>query len=171
VISAVTCSDEISFWTFFLSPTFDVFIQDTIARFEATYPGVTVNWEDHQATFREDLDNAFAAGNAPDVINLSVSEGWVRLPVGKSLDRRGQPMTMKLNGKDANLKRSDFMRAAATLGLKTSDAEAAVDDMLARLEPATKTLMLPAIVAQQVNAEAVLLQMLGICRERIEAVA
>jgi ABC-type glycerol-3-phosphate transport system substrate-binding protein len=36
-----------------------------------------VNWEDHQATFQDDLRNAFAAGNAPDVINLSVGEGWV----------------------------------------------------------------------------------------------
>lgn len=27
-----------------------------------------------------------------------VSEGWVRLPVGKSLDRRGNPMTMKVKG-------------------------------------------------------------------------
>ena len=66
-----------AFWTFFLSPTFDQYIKDTIARFEATYPGVKVKWEDHQATFQDDLNNAFAAGNAPDVINLSVSEGWV----------------------------------------------------------------------------------------------
>ena len=68
---------EIGFWTFFLSPTFDGYIKDTIARFEATYPGVKVNWEDHQATFQDDLNNAFSAGNAPDVINLSVGEGWV----------------------------------------------------------------------------------------------
>lgn len=27
-----------------------------------------------------------------------VSEGWVRLPVGKSRDRRGNPMTLKLHG-------------------------------------------------------------------------
>ncbi|TXH73226.1 MAG: DUF3297 family protein [Lysobacteraceae bacterium] len=27
-----------------------------------------------------------------------VSEGWVRVAVGKALDRRGQPMTMKLKG-------------------------------------------------------------------------
>ncbi|MFC3550419.1 DUF3297 family protein [Lysobacter cavernae] len=27
-----------------------------------------------------------------------VSEGWVRLPIGKSLDRRGNPMTMKVKG-------------------------------------------------------------------------
>ena len=30
-------------------PTFDQYIKDTIARFQATYPGVTVKWEDHQA--------------------------------------------------------------------------------------------------------------------------
>ena len=27
-----------------------------------------------------------------------ISEGWVRVPVGKSLDRRDQPMTMKVKG-------------------------------------------------------------------------
>ena len=64
-------------WTFWLSPTFDDYIKSTIARFNEAYPGVTVNWEDHQATFQDDLRNAFAAGNAPDVINLSISEGWV----------------------------------------------------------------------------------------------
>jgi putative chitobiose transport system substrate-binding protein len=77
VIDGVEEGAEIGFWTFFLSPTFDDYIKSTIARFEAAYPGVKVNWEDHQATFQEDLDNAFAAGSAPDVINLSVSEGWV----------------------------------------------------------------------------------------------
>ena len=77
VIPNVEANAEIGFWTFFLSPTFDQYIKDTIARFEGTYPGVKVNWEDHQATFQDDLKAAFAAGNAPDVINLSVSEGWV----------------------------------------------------------------------------------------------
>jgi ABC-type glycerol-3-phosphate transport system substrate-binding protein len=68
---------EITLWTFWLSPTFDEFIMSTITRFNEAYPEVTVNWEDHQATFQDDLRNAFAAGNAPDVINLSISEGWV----------------------------------------------------------------------------------------------
>ena len=36
-------------------------------------------------TFQDDLNNAFAAGNAPDVINLSVSEGWVTEYAGKGL--------------------------------------------------------------------------------------
>ena len=77
VIEGVEPNAEITVWTFFLSPTFDDFIKSTIARFEEAYPGVTVNWEDHQATFQDDLRNSFAAGNAPDVINLSISEGWV----------------------------------------------------------------------------------------------
>jgi putative chitobiose transport system substrate-binding protein len=77
VIQGVEPNAEIGFWTFWLSPTFDDYIKSTIARFQETYPGVKVNWEDHQATFQDDLKNSFAAGNAPDVINLSVGEGWV----------------------------------------------------------------------------------------------
>lgn len=77
VIPNVEPNAEITLWTFWLSPTFDDYIKSTIARFQKAYPGVKVNWEDHQATFQDDLKNAFAAGKAPDVINLSVSEGWV----------------------------------------------------------------------------------------------
>lgn len=78
VIDGVEQGATISLWTFYLSPTFDDYIKSTIARFEATYPGVTVNWEDHQGTFLDDYRNAVAAGNAPDVANLSDTEGWVR---------------------------------------------------------------------------------------------
>jgi hypothetical protein len=34
-----------------------------------------------------------------NVEEYCVSEGWVRLPFGKSLDRRGNPMTVKVSGK------------------------------------------------------------------------
>ena len=34
-----------------------------------------------------------------NVIEYSISEGWIRVPAGKSRDRYGQPMTIKLNGK------------------------------------------------------------------------
>jgi putative chitobiose transport system substrate-binding protein len=77
IIQGVEDGAEITVWTFWLSPTFDQYVKDTIARFQAAYPGVKVNWEDHQATFQDGLRNAFAAGNAPDVINLSIAEGWV----------------------------------------------------------------------------------------------
>lgn len=77
MIADVEKDAEITIWTFWLSPTFDAYIKNAIDGFEAAYPGVKVKWEDHQATFRDDLNNAFAAGTAPDVINLSISEGWV----------------------------------------------------------------------------------------------
>ncbi|MEO6198383.1 MAG: DUF3297 family protein [Sphingomicrobium sp.] len=32
------------------------------------------------------------------VIEYSISEGWIRVAAGRSLDRRGQPMTVKLKG-------------------------------------------------------------------------
>jgi uncharacterized protein DUF3297 len=33
------------------------------------------------------------------VVEYSISEGWIRVVAGRSLDRRGQPMTIKLQGK------------------------------------------------------------------------
>ena len=33
-----------------------------------------------------------------NVIEYSISEGWIRVAAGKSRDRYGQPMTVKLNG-------------------------------------------------------------------------
>ena len=85
VITGIEPGAEITFWTYYLSPTFDSYIKDTIARFQATYPGVKVNWEDHQGTFQTDLKAAFAASKAPDVINLSVAEGWVSDYASKNL--------------------------------------------------------------------------------------
>ena len=33
-----------------------------------------------------------------NVEEYCISEGWVRMAAGRSLDRRGQPMTMKFKG-------------------------------------------------------------------------
>jgi putative chitobiose transport system substrate-binding protein len=76
VIDGVEEGAEITFWTMSLSPTFDEYIQQIVANFEATYPGVTVNWEDVpfdglQARVR----NSFTAGNPPDVANISPA--WI----------------------------------------------------------------------------------------------
>lgn len=32
------------------------------------------------------------------VVEYCISEGWIRVAAGRSLDRYGQPMTVKLNG-------------------------------------------------------------------------
>ena len=40
----------------------------------------------------------FKGAEKTNVEEYSVSEGWVRMAVGKSRDRHGNPMTMKLSG-------------------------------------------------------------------------
>ena len=45
-----------------------------------------------------------------NVEEYCVSEGWVRVIAGKALDRRGQPMTMKLKGKP-RAEVEEFLRA------------------------------------------------------------
>ncbi len=34
-----------------------------------------------------------------DVAEYCISEGWVKVPAGKTLDRKGQPLLIKLRGK------------------------------------------------------------------------
>ena len=41
----------------------------------------------------------FNGNEKTNVIEYSVSEGWIRVTAGRSRDRYGQPMTLKLNGK------------------------------------------------------------------------
>ena len=33
-----------------------------------------------------------------DVEEYSISQGWIRVQTGKTVDRRGKPLTIKLNG-------------------------------------------------------------------------
>jgi len=47
---------------------------------------------------RRGIGIRFKGQEKTNVEEYCVSEGWVRLAVGKSRDRRGQPMTVKLNG-------------------------------------------------------------------------
>jgi len=41
----------------------------------------------------------FKGRERTDVEEYSISEGWIRVAAGRSLDRYGQPMTIRLNGK------------------------------------------------------------------------
>ena len=34
-----------------------------------------------------------------DVVEYCISEGWVKVPAGKALDRHGQPLLIKLKGR------------------------------------------------------------------------
>jgi hypothetical protein len=40
----------------------------------------------------------FKGAEKNNVEEYCVSEGWVRVAVGKTVDRRGKPLTMKVNG-------------------------------------------------------------------------
>jgi len=40
----------------------------------------------------------FNGQNKTNVIEYSISEGWIRVAAGRSRDRFGQPMTIKLRG-------------------------------------------------------------------------
>lgn len=52
-----------------------------------------------EALLERGIGVRFNGTERTNVEEYCVSEGWVRLPVGKSLDRRGNAMTMKANGK------------------------------------------------------------------------
>ena len=45
-----------------------------------------------------DVGIRFKGVEKTNVEEYCVSEGWVRLSVGKSVDRHGNPLTMKMNG-------------------------------------------------------------------------
>jgi hypothetical protein len=40
----------------------------------------------------------FKGNERKDVEEYSISEGWIRVQAGKTVDRRGKPLTIKLNG-------------------------------------------------------------------------
>ena len=49
-------------------------------------------------TLRRGVGIRFKGKERTDVEEYCVSEGWIRVAAGKSLDRYGQPMTIKLKG-------------------------------------------------------------------------
>ena len=63
--------NTIEFWTLQLSPTFDDYMQDLVARYEAENPGITVRWVDvPYEGITQKLLSSIAGGRAPDVVNL-----------------------------------------------------------------------------------------------------
>jgi hypothetical protein len=53
------------------------------------------------AVFDHDIGIHFNDKERFDVSEYCISEGWIKVPSGKSLDRKGQPMLIKLKGKVA----------------------------------------------------------------------
>jgi hypothetical protein len=51
------------------------------------------------AVFEHDVGIKFNDKERVNVEEYCISEGWIRVPSGKSLDRRGQPLLIKIKGK------------------------------------------------------------------------
>jgi len=52
----------------------------------------------NEALLERGIGIKFNGAEKTNVEEYCISEGWVRVSVGKTLDRRGDPMTMKLKG-------------------------------------------------------------------------
>jgi serine/threonine-protein kinase HipA len=78
-------------------------------------------------------------------------------------------MALKLNGKDDNLRRTDFRALAANSGLKAADADSAIDDTLRQIASAIDRFSLPKTIEHSPEMEKVIQGMLDICRSRVEA--
>ena len=50
------------------------------------------------AVFEHDVGILHNGKERFDVAEYCVSKGWVRVPAGKTLDRKGQPLLIKLKG-------------------------------------------------------------------------
>jgi len=51
------------------------------------------------AVFEHDIGIRFNDKERSDVEEYCISEGWIKVQVGKSVDRRGRPLTIRLKGK------------------------------------------------------------------------
>ena len=51
------------------------------------------------AVFEQDIGIRFNDKDRFDVQEYCISEGWIKVPAGKTLDRKGQPLLIKLKGK------------------------------------------------------------------------
>ena len=52
----------------------------------------------HAAVFERDIGIRFNEQERSDVAEYCISEGWIKVPAGKAVDRKGQPLLIKLKG-------------------------------------------------------------------------
>ena len=51
------------------------------------------------AIFEHNIGIRFNGKERVDVEEYCISEGWIKVPIGKKVDRKGFPLTIKLKGK------------------------------------------------------------------------
>lgn len=80
-------------------------------------------------------------------------------------------MALKLNVKDHNLRRADFRALAMTAGLRSGNADGAIDHMLQRLGSAIDHVVLPKVVGVDAEGRKMVQEALEICRVRMRTLA
>ncbi len=53
----------------------------------------------NKAVFEHDVGIRFNDKDRNDVQEYCISEGWIKVPVGNKVDRKGNPLTIKLKGR------------------------------------------------------------------------
>lgn len=51
-----------------------------------------------QAVLEHDIGIRFNGKERHDVEEYNLTEGWIKVPAGKTVDRKGQPLLIKLKG-------------------------------------------------------------------------
>ena len=80
---------------------------------------------------------------------------------------RNDRLALKLNGKDDRLRRADFLALAMNAGLKSADANAAIDGLLGHLADAVKIVALPKGIEYPSSFEKIATEVLKLCSARI----
>jgi hypothetical protein len=52
-----------------------------------------------EAVFQPEIGIRFNGKDRSDVEEYCISEGWIKVPAGKTLDRKGKPLLLKLKGR------------------------------------------------------------------------
>jgi serine/threonine-protein kinase HipA len=80
-------------------------------------------------------------------------------------------LALKLNGKDDNLRRTDFQALATTAGLRAGDAEAALDELLHRLRGSIDGIAVPEHMELTGETQRMADEVLNLCRQRVNGLA
>jgi serine/threonine-protein kinase HipA len=78
-------------------------------------------------------------------------------------------MALKINGKDNKLHRADFLKLANTVGIRTKNAESAIEEILSNLTKAINQIRLPDLLKHRAAADAMAANMLEICHSQIKS--
>ena len=78
-------------------------------------------------------------------------------------------MALKLNGRDDHLRRADFRALASTAGVRAVEADAAIDETLARMKETINGIAPPDLPDHRAEAASVVDKMIAIIRGQLDS--